>query len=274
MIQLVAFDIDGTLLNDEHQLVPSTEVALKELKQRGIEIVINSGRPYPGVKPVVDLIGAKWVRYVSCFNGGLILDLKTNETLYQATLNQADIEAIAKFANEEQVDVHIYGEQDILIQQAPRYQYAEYEAEIVHMGVRVHDFVQSPSSVSTSKVMITANPERIEKLLQIMPGELNQHFEIMRSAPFFLEFTPKNVDKGNGLHQLADKLNIAQRDVMAFGDNENDLSMLKWAGVGVAMGNAPPVVRETADTITDDNNHDGIMNSLRQYIFHAEDAHE
>lgn len=270
MIRLVAFDIDGTLLNDDHELVASTRMALEMLHEQGVEIVINSGRPYPGVKPIVEKIGVEWVRYVSCFNGGLVMDLKTGDTLYEATFSPEEIATIAQFAIQHQVDVHIYGEENITLLSAPRYPYAKYEADIVHMGVEIADFrAQSPQPRS-HKVMITADPDTIATLIEQLPAHFQRDFEVMRSAPYFLEFTPKNVNKGQGLAQLAKQTQVKQTEVLAFGDNENDLSMLTWAGVGVAMGNALPTVKASADTVTLDNNHDGIMETLNHYVFHPQ----
>ncbi|MDO4670982.1 MAG: Cof-type HAD-IIB family hydrolase [Aerococcus sp.] len=267
MIQLVAFDIDGTLLNDNHELVPSTKAALDQLHEKGIEIVINSGRPYSGVEPIVEKIGARRVRYASCFNGGLVLDLTTNDVLYQAALDAKDLADVANFALDQAVDVHTYAEKNIVLLDTPRYRYAEMEAEIVHMGVSVRDFINDPKDLSPTKMMITADPDRIVEVMEVLPKDFYTRFEIMRSAPYFLEFTPKNVNKGNGLMQLSEKTGIPQNCIMAFGDNENDIAMLKWAGVGIAMGNAIDSVKAMADSVTLDNNHDGIAESLMTYVF-------
>lgn len=116
------------------------------------------------------------------------------------------------------------------------------------------------------KVMMIDEPERLDRALAMMPAEVFERFTIMKSAPFYLEILSKRADKGTGVKMLAEHLGIAQKNVMALGDQGNDIAMVNYAGVGVAMGNAIPELKEIAQYVTGTNCEDGVATAIEKYI--------
>ena len=116
------------------------------------------------------------------------------------------------------------------------------------------------------KVMMIDEPEKLDRALAMMPAEAFERFNIMKSAPFYLEILSKRVDKGTGVKMLADHLGIAQENIMALGDQGNDIAMVNYAGVGVAMGNAIPELKEIAQFVTGTNSEDGVAMAIEKYV--------
>lgn len=114
--------------------------------------------------------------------------------------------------------------------------------------------------------MVCCEPAYLDQQILKIPADLMKEYSVFKSQANLLEIVAQGVNKGNILKELADYLKIAPSEVMAIGDQENDLSMIEFAGIGVAMGNAVPQVKAKADQITADNNHDGVAEAIYQFI--------
>lgn len=268
MYKLIAFDIDGTLVNSKKEVTQATKEALHKLHEAGIHVVISSGRPYKGVLLNADLVGREIVPYVSCFNGALVKEVATDDTVYAHELTNAELQRWVDLAQEHDLDVHAHDDEYVLVQDKPIDQYVEVESTLNEMPIKTVDFYDG--DITAPKVMITAEPGKLDAFIETLDPELFEKYSIMKSEPFFLEIMPKGVDKGEALAKLAESLDIDQSETMAFGDQANDLSMIKWAGCGVAMGNAIDDLKDNAQYVTASNDDEGIAKALEKLVFDAQ----
>lgn len=268
MYKLIAFDIDGTLVNSKKEVTQATKEALHKLHEAGIHVVISSGRPYKGVLLNADLVGREIVPYVSCFNGALVKEVATDDAVYAHELTNAELQRWVDLAQEHDLDVHAHDDEYVLVQDKPKDQYVEVESTLNEMPIRTVDFYDG--EITAPKVMITAESGKLDDFIATLDPELFEKYSIMKSEPFFLEIMPKGVDKGEALAKLAESLDIEQSETMAFGDQANDLSMIKWAGCGVAMGNAIDDLKDNAQYVTASNDDEGIAKALEKLVFDAQ----
>lgn len=268
MYKLIAFDIDGTLVNSKKEVTQATKEALHKLHEAGIHVVISSGRPYKGVLLNADLVGREIVPYVSCFNGALVKEVATDDTVYAHELTNAELQRWVDLAQEHDLDVHAHDDEYVLVQGKPKDQYVEVESTLNEMPIRTVDFYDG--EITAPKVMITAEPRKLDDFIATLDPELFEKYSVMKSEPFFLEIMPKGVDKGEALAKLAESLDIDQSETMAFGDQANDLSMIKWVGCGVAMGNAIDDLKDNAQYVTASNDDEGIAKALEKLVFDAQ----
>lgn len=269
MYQLFAFDVDGTLVNSDKEVTPKTQVALEKLHDLGHKVVISSGRPFHGVELIADKVGADLIDYVSCFNGGLVKDLHSGQVVTQSQLSLEEVKVLARQAQEGGVDIHFYNDTQLLTPQAPQHDYMTIEEKLVDMPITVIDL--DDLTDGTTKVMFTGPPKLLDQVQAQLPADYPDRFSIVKSEPYFLEFNPKGIDKGSSLAILADQLGLDKSEVMTFGDQNNDQSMIEWAGMGVAMGNAIPELKEVSDYVTNSNDDEGIAQALESLVFKNQD---
>lgn len=268
-IKLIAIDIDGTLLNEKNELAPRTIQALNAATAKGIKVVLTTGRPLTGVKPYLQALGLTGdEQYVITFNGALSQTVSgniiTKETItYQ---DYRDIEALSR-----QLDVHFHVEDEQLIYTAhaliPKYSIGE--SYLVNMQIQYMP-VADMAVKDYSKGMMIDEIDVINRVAKEVPAEFHERFYIVQSTPFFLEFLNKAASKANALAELSAKLGIDQSETMALGDQNNDLPMLKWAGLGVAMGNGTDEAKAAADVITATNAEDGVAQAVEKYVLAAD----
>ncbi|MDK6233941.1 Cof-type HAD-IIB family hydrolase [Aerococcus sanguinicola] len=264
MYKLAAFDIDGTLVNDEKKVTESTLRGLAHLQDQGVHVAISTGRPLKGVHKVLDQIDQDLVDYASCFNGSVIYNLKENRIIFESYLEVSQVHEITRFALDHGMDVHGHSDSQVLVHRDPVDQYVGVESGILDMPIAQIDFLAD--DVHFPKLMITGAAERVLEIEGAIPSDWYQRYNIVKSEPYYLEFNPKESSKGLALKHLCEVLDVDQAQSMAFGDQENDLSMIEWAGCGIAMGNAIPALKDIADYVTHDNNTDGIEHAAKTLV--------
>ncbi len=266
MYKLIALDMDGTLLTTDKRVSEKNKAAIKAAEANGVKIVLASGRPLIGItKYLNELNLLKDKDYVLSFNGGLVQNTKTQEIVSKLTLKGKDLKNIYKISKELNINIHAFSAKDGLI--TPKInQYTEYEATINEIEINIRDFNEVDDEEDIIKVMMIDPQEILDPAIEKLPAEVYEKYSVFKSAPFFLEFTNKEVDKGLGLNKLGEYLGIKKEEIIACGDAGNDLSMVKYAGLGVAMGNATKEVKEAASFITTSNDEDGIANVIEKFI--------
>lgn len=266
MYKLIALDMDGTLLTSEKKVSERNEAAIKAAEAKGVKIVLASGRPLEGLNRYLEELGLlKGEDYVLSFNGGLVRNTKTGEIVSKVSLKGSDLKYIYEISKELNVNIHAFSAKEGLI--APKTsQYTEYEAEMNGINITIKDFNEVDDDEDIIKVMMIDPQEILDPAIEKLPSEIYEKYSVFKSATFFLEFTHKEVDKGLGLKKLGEYLGIKREEIIACGDAGNDLSMVKYAGLGVAMDNATPEVKEAAEFITTSNDEDGIANVIEKFI--------
>ena len=261
----IALDLDGTLTNHDKVVTPRTRQALLKAQELGTVIILASGRPTYGIVPVAECLELeKRGGYILSYNGGNIVNAKTGEKLFSQFLPDAVIPILYKYAKEKNHALLGYAGNEI-ITEMPDDQYVKEESRINKMNIHKVDNLLDALEPHPTKLLMTGDPTDMIKAEEELVEILGEKMDIFRSAPFFLELVPKGIDKAQSLLRLLSKINLTPADLMAFGDGYNDLSMLKLAGVGVAMANAAPEVRADADYVTLSNEEDGVAEALLHF---------
>lgn len=261
----IALDLDGTLTNHEKVVTPKTREALLKAAAKGAVIILASGRPAYGIEPVAECLELNQRGgYILSYNGGNIVNAKTGEKLFSQFLPDEVIPELYAYAKEHGHALLGYAGNEI-ITEMPDDQYVKEESRINKMNIRKVDNLFESLEPHPTKLLMTGDPTLMLKAEEELVEKLGDRMDIFRSAPFFLELVPKGIDKAKSLTRLLTKINLTPADLIAFGDGYNDLSMLKLAGMGVAMENAAPEVRAEADYVTLSNEEDGVAAALTHF---------
>lgn len=267
---IIALDLDGTLTNSEKNITPRTFDALMKAQREGVRLVLASGRPTFGIAALANQLQlADYGGYVLSYNGGRIIDWCEKTVIFSQVVDQKLVPILYDFAEKAQLPIVTYLPEAILASKNEGEYLAE-EARINGMPIVVaQNFVEEAMQIAggSTKFLIPGEPELLIQLESEMKATLSEQMEVFRSAPFFLELPPKGIDKAQSLQRLLTHLGLERESLMAFGDGFNDLSMIQFAGQGVAMANAVEEVKSIADFVTTSNEEDGIAHALEQLLF-------
>ncbi|GAF23757.1 promiscuous sugar phosphatase YidA, haloacid dehalogenase-like phosphatase family [Bacillus sp. JCM 19047] len=267
MYKLIAIDMDGTLLNDQHHVTPGVKAALQEAKAAGVTVVLCTGRPLGGVtRYLKELELTDEDDYVIAYNGSLVQNTHTNENVVSLTLHYEDLLELSATAEALQTPMHFFDQAKLYTFNKDVSPYTIYESYVTQVPLSFRTKEELDKDIVIPKVMFIDEPNRLEETKAAIPASLKERYEMVQSAPFFLEILHPEASKGNAVKQLAGKLGITREEVMCIGDNGNDLSMIQFAGCGVAMENAIPELKEAADYITKSNNEDGVAHAIRMNV--------
>ena len=264
--KILVLDLDGTLLNSEKKISPRTFDALMHIQQEGHRIMLASGRPTPGVRRFADILHlADYDGLMLTFNGAQIIRCETKEVVYSQTIPPHTIPEIIDFANEHDCGLITY-DGDEAICGTRITDYVALEVRINQIAIRQVSPFLPAINFPCNKFLMTAEPADAEKYVEILGQKFADSLSIYRSEPFFVEIMPKGVDKASAIDHLLQTEGLTKENVICCGDGFNDISMIKYAGVGVAMANAQPVVKEAADFITGSCDEDGLVTVIQKYI--------
>ncbi len=265
MIKLIALDIDGTLYNQHDEIMPLTRSALLRAHKNGIILVLASGRSLHGLRNLVLKQQIPLEKTVLlCYNGGVIADAQSNEILFEEVFSENLYRRIIKHAQQFPLTLMVPYKHELWVQD-PNGTNVEYAARSENHEVKVLSDL-SLIDFCPNKIMISADPLVIDKFMDDLIAPFDNEVHFLKSRPDFIEINPNGVDKGSALEKYCDLKKIGASEVLAFGDNYNDLTMIKYAGIGVAMDNAVDEVKAIADAITLSNNEDGIGHFLNDYF--------
>lgn len=262
---MIVLDLDDTLLRDDHSISERTKKALMQAQQKGIKVVLASGRPTFGMKAIADELSlAQYGSFILSFNGGKIINYQSGEEIFSSTLTTESVEKLYKLSRREDVFIHTYIGDEIIT--ADKNEFTSTEGDITGLPIRIVDNFVEAVTEEPVKTLMVGEPDKLQSVETKLKAELANEFSVMRSKPFFLEFTEKGVTKGTSLNQLIEKCGIEREEVIAIGDSYNDQAMIEFAGLGVAMGNAPEAIKNIADIVTDTNMNDGVAKIIEDYV--------
>lgn len=266
MIKLIAIDIDGTLLNEHHQLADEVKLALQKKAKEGVKIVLCTGRPILGVQNYLDELGFTGEDdYVITFNGALAQKVKSKEILAHHTLTIADYYKMERLALELGVHMHTETTEAMYTANKDISKYTVLESGMTNMPLHYCTAEEMDRDMIISKMMFIDDPAILDAAIPNIPEKYLEEYEFVKSMDFFLEILNKKATKGNALKDLAEQLGIQREEVMAIGDNMNDMTMIEYAGVGVAMGNAVPELKAIADQVTKTNAEHGVAYAVETW---------
>lgn len=266
--EIIVLDLDGTLTNRDKVITPKTKKCLMEIQERGKKIVLASGRPTPGVMPLArELELEKYGSYILSFNGGRITDCKTGEIIFSRSLPEEANQKIIELAKEEQVGIVTYDEAGtkILTNQSDS-PYAKLESGINRMEMIQVDDLETIVNYPVPKYLMIEDGDYLAMVEPRVKAAMGKNFSVYRSEPYFLEILPRGIDKAQSLERLLAHIGLKREQMIACGDGYNDLTMIQYAGLGVAMENAVLPVRKAADFITYSNNDDGIAHVVEMFM--------
>ncbi|MEG0190505.1 MAG: Cof-type HAD-IIB family hydrolase, partial [Lachnospiraceae bacterium] len=248
--QMLVLDLDGTLTNSDKEITAPTLTALLQLQERGKKVVLASGRPLQGVLPLAKELHLKdYGGYILAYNGARIVDCSNQHIIYNRALPMDTLAPIVHIA--EQYDVGILGYQDdLIISGLHENKYSQIEAFINKTKLTYTDDFLTYISSPTNKLLVTGEPLVVASVETAMKNKFHTFLNIYRSEPFFLEIMPQKIDKAYSLQKLLNSVGLTSEQMICCGDGYNDITMIESAGLGVAMANAQPLVKESADYIT------------------------
>lgn len=265
--KVLVLDIDGTLTNSRKEISPETKKGIQETLKRGHKVILASGRPTPGMRRYEqELELEKYGGYLLSFNGARIVECRTGEIVYQRILPLNLVPGLYNFAKQNGCGLITYLGDKVISAFEPD-EYVRLEAGINGLEIQVVENFKEYVDFDINKCLMTAPPERAAELEKELAGRYGDRLSIYRSEPFFIEIMPKNVDKAASLDHMLETIGLTREDAICCGDGFNDISMIKYAGVGVAMGNAQPAVKDAADYITGTNDEDGLVQVMKEFIW-------
>lgn len=277
-IRLIALDLDGTALDQNGKLTMENRQALEEAARQGVYVVIASGRALSTLPE--EVAGLECVRYAITSNGAAICSMPDRKTLRRYRIPVEAVDQVVALSDEYFaactgsrrlnyevfVDGIAYAQADY-VADAMKFGGTENEKRYVQESRRpvenIRTFIQEHKQELDSMDLIIHDPEKKEHMWKIL-GEKIPDIYITSSVPRLLEIAGKECGKWSGIRHLLEILDLSAEEVMTFGDARNDLDMIQGAGIGVAMGNAHFVLKESADYITGSNNESGVAQALRE----------
>ncbi|MFZ5229420.1 sugar-phosphatase [Enterobacter bugandensis] len=266
-IKLIAIDMDGTLLLPDHTISPAVKNAIAAARAKGVNVVLTTGRPYAGVHSYLkELHMNQPGDYCITYNGALVQKAADGSTVAQTALSYDDYLFLEKLSREVGSHFHALDRNTLYTANRDISYYTVHESYVATIPLVFCEAEIMDPATQFLKVMMIDEPEILDKAIARIPAEVKEKYTVLKSAPYFLEILDKRVNKGTGVKSLADALGIKQEEIMALGDQENDIAMIEFAGVGVAMDNAIPSVKEVADFVTKSNLEDGVAYAIEKFV--------
>ena len=243
-----------------------TKKAIQEARDKGVTVVLATGRPIEGVSRYLEELDMLTEKdYVLSYNGALVQKTKNKEAINKVALNGADLHYLKNLSDELGVNIHAFWEKKGLITPKSS-KYTEVEAQINNIEIHEMNIDSIADDEVMIKIMMIDEPEILGPAIEKLPKEVYEKYTVVRSTPYFLEFLNKDANKGLGVELLAKHLGIKREEIITLGDAGNDVHMIEYAGLGVAMGNSFDELKKIADYITDTNENDGVAKVIEKFI--------
>lgn len=264
--KMIVLDIDGTLTNNEKEISSRTKVVLQKAQEQGIILALASGRPIVGLRKFShELELDSHHGLLIAYNGGRVIDAQTDQLLYEKLIPVDQAITLLKHFEKFPVNPMVTDDSYLYVPDINGYK-VDYEKSINGLPVKEVGRLSEALDFSPVKVLLSAPNDILMSIMDEIRRPFEEQYSFTMSESFFLECNMKGISKGSSLARLCDQMQIKPEEVIAFGDAQNDISTVKFAGLGVAMGNACEELKEVADEITLTNNEDGVAAVLEKYI--------
>lgn len=276
-IKLIAIDLDGTLLDSNRMVSEENFDAIQEAKAAGIKVVLCTGRPLRSMSYLLDEVGLKSEEDLAItYNGGLIQKTNTGEIVHEITLTRDDCLAIYELSQLLNLPVNFIDLDFVYEPTYPVGRESIYNKGLTNIPADQAlqfsniDIQDLPNPFTINKAVMSRPAHELDEVISKIPKEFHEKFNIYKSQDTILEILPQNVDKGHAMRIVGEMLNLDKSEIMGIGDQENDLSLVQQAGVGVAMGNAIDIVKESATYITKTNDESGVAHAIRKIALQSQ----
>jgi len=275
-IKVIIMDIDGTLVNDKKVMTPKTKEVLLKAQEKGAILVLASGRPTSGLRKLAsELEMDRHHGLFVCFNGSKVIDCQTDEVLFNQAMSVEDSKAVLEhlkhfkarpmFDKDEYMYVNDVFDNFITYKGEP-FNVMKYEARGNNYILCEKRDLAAFVDFEINKILTYGDPEYMQEHYQEMMKPFKDRLNCMFTSDFYFEYTAKGIDKAKALDSVLIPMGYTKDEMIAFGDAQNDKTMIEYVGCGVAMANASEELKAVADEITSSNNDDGIAVSLLKHI--------
>lgn len=269
MIKMIIADMDGTSLNEKEDITKGSIEMIKKVLDSGRMFFFASGRPVFGIKRKIKDAGLEEkVKYFIAYNGGVVYDAVNEKHLYEKNISFNIINSVHEMIKEKDLDVCLCLHHNDVIYVTKDTEEIRIEAESNHQKMIYLENLESIKDIKFMKILLISENQKLKKASEeLQKSHIGSEIKMMFSLDMLLEVLPHDSDKSVALRWLADYLDISLEDILAVGDAENDIEMLKEAGIGVAMGNAYEHVKKIADYTTKrTNNEDGLVEAVEKFV--------
>ena len=267
-VKLIALDLDDTLLNDEREIDDYTVEALQECAEKGLYVVLCSGRAEEGILPFVrrlNIAGKVAGKYLIAINGCSIYDMHLRQQIYCRKIDGDVLVRANEIAESFGWRTEVYTHDTVFF--AERTKWTMLDADMCGLKDSVVENYPDFLSQGFTKMLIPGEPAEMLKLQKILKDEFGERAVVFTSKPYFLELLPPKCGKGEAVKWLAEHIGLPEDCTIGFGDGMNDESMIRLCKYGVAMSNGVDYIRNIADYITEfDNNNNGVGEFIRRHI--------
>ncbi|MED4583653.1 Cof-type HAD-IIB family hydrolase [Brevibacillus choshinensis] len=275
--KLLALDVDGTLLKSNHTLSKLTQQVIAGLVERGIHVTLATGRAYPSAKSLAQLFHMQ-VPLIT-HDGAFVADPRTDRVLYAKRIPHEVAAQITEVLVAHRLDIMLLHESYAVTNRSWRWKdifpllnawtirqlWREQYPMKIQASSSLAEYVRV-NKVAPPKFYVTGEPERLTAAQSALLKSPLKGFRVTASGANNLEILPEGVSKASGLEIVSAELKIATEQIVAVGDNFNDAEMIRFAGMGVAMGNAPDDIKQMAQYVTDTNDQDGVVSVARKFF--------
>jgi len=265
--RLIALDLDGTFLNEDSKISLRNKLAVKEAAKKGVIVTVATGRMFRTSIPYVRELELNTDWPMINYHGALIKTTESRETLYYQPLENSLATSIADYAEAKGYHVNVFIDDHLFIEaenEFSRYYQSIADVDLEAVG-KLTPFLKQRGD-DPAKLTIINWDGQICAIEAALNEKYGHKIIAQRSLPYFLEVTDRRATKGQALSWLACRFGILPEEIIAFGDSYNDLDMIQYAGLGVAMANACPEIRSLADLVAASNAEDGVARVIEEYI--------
>jgi Cof subfamily protein (haloacid dehalogenase superfamily) len=267
MYKAVFLDMDGTLLRADHSVSDETKQVIRRLVGEGIPVTLVSARPLNAMLPTFAALGLPAHSPLVSLNGSYIVE--AGQPIFQAMIDLPTTAAVAAEVKPFGATIAYYLQREWFAEVCDSW--TAHEQKIMDVKVRVGllpAFIEewSEKKIGPNKMMVMSEPEAIADIQRHLRAIYDSRLNIYPSKPTYLEVMDPRGSKSNAVRFLIDRMKIGRDEIIAMGDNYNDREMIEFAGMGVAMGNAPDEIKAVADYVTDTNNNDGVRKALERFF--------
>ena len=266
MYKLLAIDMDGTLLNSNKIISKWNKAAIKKAIEKGVKVVITSGRGLKGLDKFLDEVHLRGENeYLIANNGGTIYRTSDFKCINYKGLKGRDLAKAHALSVEFGLNMIAYTHEGCISPEEN--EFSRFETEYVGNPVKILDFnTEINDEDEITKILFSQTEKLLAKKMLELPKEFYNEYNVVKTMPIMLEVMDKDCNKGYGVKVLADKLGIKKEEIICIGDEANDIEMITYAGLGIAMGNAIEELKDVAQYVTSDNDNDGVAKAIEKFI--------